>query len=91
MCLSFLDNSLGAHEQIIPHFPSRDPLYLCCRTPSAKDAAPPGAKRENWGFFGRKVRLIIPLQNAIEVPGILVSIGLNYLYISISKGKSQKK
>ena len=43
MCLSFLDNSLGAHELIVPHFPSRDPLYLCCRTPSAKDAAPPGA------------------------------------------------
>ena len=43
MCLSFLGNILGAHELIVPHFPSRDPLYLCCRTPSAKDAAPPGA------------------------------------------------
>ena len=44
MCLSFLDNSLGAHERSLPHDSSRDPLYLCCRTPSAKDAAPPGAK-----------------------------------------------
>ena len=46
MCLSFLDNSLGAHERSLPHDSSRDPLYLCCRTPSAKDAAPPGANRD---------------------------------------------
>ena len=46
MCLSFLDNSLGAHELIVPHISSRDPLYLCCRTPSAKDAAPPWARRD---------------------------------------------
>ena len=57
MCLSFLDNSLGAHEQILPHFPSRDTLYLCCRTPSAKDAAPPGAKRQDKVFLERKVFL----------------------------------
>ena len=47
MCLSFLGNLLGAHELIVPHDSSRDPLYLCCRPeasgPSAKDAAPPGA------------------------------------------------
>ena len=46
MCLSFLGNLLGAYEQIVPHIPSRDPLYLCCRTPSAKDAAPPWARRD---------------------------------------------
>ena len=57
MCLSFLDNSLGAHELIVPHFPSRVPLYLCCRTPSAKDAAPPGAKRQDKVFLERKVFL----------------------------------
>jgi len=41
-----LGNLLGAHEQIVPHIHSRDPLYLCCRTPSAKDATPPGARRD---------------------------------------------
>ena len=54
MCLSFLGNLLGAHERIVPHFPSRVPLYLCCRTPAAKDAAPPGASWYYFGYFGKK-------------------------------------
>ena len=58
MCLSFLDNSLGAHEQIVPHISSRDTLYLCCRTPSAKDAAPPGASRDV--SFSKHCRRSIP-------------------------------
>jgi hypothetical protein len=62
MCLSFLDNSSGAHKQIVPHIPSRDTLYLCCRPessgPSAKDVAPPGASRgELFSKFSKKSNL----------------------------------
>jgi hypothetical protein len=30
---------------------SRDPLYLCCRTPATKDAASPGAKWKHIVFW----------------------------------------
>ena len=44
--LALLTIALGAHVQRSPHESSRDPLYLCCRTPAAKDAAPPRAIRD---------------------------------------------
>ena len=42
MCLSFLGNLLGAHELIVPHIPSRDTLYLCCRTRQQRMPLLPG-------------------------------------------------
>ncbi|CAM2968196.1 hypothetical protein SAMN05444143_10166 [Flavobacterium succinicans] len=42
----YLQEYIGAHHPFLPHDSSRDPLYLCCRTPSAKDATPPGARRD---------------------------------------------
>jgi hypothetical protein len=42
---------LGAGKIGLSETSSRDPLYLCCQTMSAKDATPPGAKRQKKAFL----------------------------------------